>query len=102
MLLISLWSHNSNEFNLGFHLFFFSNVHLGVLLQNYLQWGASNLFSCSKLSGCLNALLIRMSFSKKTECLGLSGYFINIFKESIDLVKPIPIVDSVLSQDLRH
>lgn len=74
MLLISLWSHNSNEFSLGFHHFFFSNVHLGVLLQNCLQWGASKLLSCSKLRGCLNALLIRMSFSKKHNALGLVGF----------------------------
>ena len=37
MFFISLWSHNSNEFNLGLHLFFSRNVHLGALPQNYLQ-----------------------------------------------------------------
>lgn len=77
MLFISLWSHISNEFNLGLY-FFFSIVHLGVLLQNYLQWGASELLSCSKSEWLFKCTLDKNVFQRVIQCLGLSRYLINV------------------------
>lgn len=78
MFFISLWSHISNEFNLGLYLLFFSIVHLGVLPQNYLQWGASKLLRCSKLEWLFKCTLGKNVFQHVIQCLELSRYLIKV------------------------
>lgn len=62
MLFISLWSHISNEFNLGLHLFF-SALYTWEFCHKIIYSGEpQNYLAVQNLSGCLNALWIRMSF----------------------------------------
>ena len=73
MFFISLWSHNSNEFNLGLHLFF-SAMYTWEFCHKIIYSGEPQIYlAVQNLSGWLNALLIRKSFSMKYNALGLVG-----------------------------
>lgn len=72
MFFISLWSHNSNEFNLGLHLFFFPEMYTWELCHKIIySREPPNYLAVQNLSGCLNALLIRMSFYMKYNALDI-------------------------------